>query len=293
MTRTSTGARACLLGLVLGLGGLVPATAAPQISSQELLAEVGVDQRLGESLPLDAKFFASDGSEVRLGDYFGERPVVVAYVYYECPMLCGLILNGLLRCLRAMDFTAGEDFDVVCIGIDPDETPELARANEDKLVEEYGREEDGREKDGREADRRGWHLLTGSPESIERATRAGGFRYVYEEESDEFAHASAILVATPEGVLSHYFYGVEYSTKDVRRALVEAGDGRVGSLVDQFLMFCYHYDPTTGKYGVAIMRMVRTGGILTVVGMASLVAFFLRKERRVSLGAPAGTGRAA
>ncbi len=264
-------AAACLLG--------APTAAPGQISSQELLADVGIDQRLGHSLPLDARFRDSSGREVRLGDYFGERPVVVAYVYYECPMLCGLILNGLLRSLRAMDFTAGEEFDVVCIGIDPEETPELARANEDRLIEEYGRE----------AGRRGWHLLTGDADAIERATRAGGFRYVYDEASDEYAHASAILVVTPQGELSHYFYGVEYSTKDVRRALVDAGEGRVGSLVDQILMFCYHYDPTTGRYGVAIMRFLRVGGVLTVVGIVSLVAFFLHRERRAIPGA----GRAA
>lgn len=268
--------QAILIGLLLVIG--LPAvtlgaeTPAP-VSSATLpaaLEGVGIDQRLNELLPLDAGFVDEQGVEVKLGDYFGEKPVVLALVYYECPMLCTLELNGLLRALRALPLDVGKDFEVVTVSFDPDETPQLAAGKKREYTSQYGRE-------GTDPS---WHFLTGSAESIGRLAEAIGFRYRYDPQTDLFSHASAIYVATPRGHLSKYFYGVEYSARDLRLGLVEASAGKIGTVADEILLFCFHYDPATGKYGVVIMNVLRLAGVATVVLLGGFIAVMLRRDRR-------------
>ena len=246
--------------------------------------DVGLDQRLGERLPLQAVFRDEAGRAVRLGDYFGDKPVVVALVYYECPMLCNLILNGLVRVLRALSLDVGEDFEVVTVSIDARETPELARAKKDSYIETYSAGGRGGSPEA------GWHFLVGDQASIDELAEAVGFRYVWDEDNEQFAHASGIMVATPEGVLSHYFYGVEYPTRDLRLGIVQASDGEVGSLVDQVLLLCLHYDPTTGRYGTAIVAALRIAGLLTVGALVGGVIWMMRGERRARTAAAEGAG---
>jgi protein SCO1/2 len=230
--------------------------------------DVGIDQRLGEHIPLDLEFRDERGQTVKLASYFGKKPVVLALVYYQCPMLCTLVLNDLVRALRALPLELGRDFEIVTVSIDPRETPQLAATKKASYVETYGR------------DGSAWHFLVGDEASIGALARAIGFRYVYDAEADQYAHAAGLIVATPEGVLSRYLYGVEYAPRDLRLALVEAGDGRVGGLADQVLMLCFHYDPTTGKYGFAIMSALRIAGVATVVVLVAFMLRSLRRERR-------------
>lgn len=259
-----------LLTLLVLAAAVLPATA--QVQDNTLPAALkGVDfeQRLGDDLPLDARFTDSTGAEVRLGDYFGQRPVIVALVYYECPMLCNLVLNGTVTSLRAVDFDAGSEFDVVVVSFDARETASLAAAKKDNYVTSYGREDAGS----------GWHFLTGDAANIERLTEAVGFRYAYDEDRDEFAHSAGLVVATPEGTISRYFYGIEFPPRDLRLGLVEAADSRIGTLVDQVLLFCFHYDPATGRYSVATLNAVRVGGVLTVAALVTFMLTALRRER--------------
>jgi protein SCO1/2 len=273
--------------LVIGLPAVTLGDETPaQVSSAQLpaaLEGVGIDQRLNELLPLDAAFIDEQGAAVKLGDYFGEKPVVLALVYYECPMLCTLELNGLLRALRALSLDVGKDVDVVAVSFDPGETPQVAAGKKLEYTSQYGRE-------GADPS---WHFLTGSEEAIERLTEAVGFRYRYDPATDLFSHASAIYVATPEGRLSKYFYGVEYSARDLRLGLVEASAGKIGTAVDEILLFCFHYDPETGKYGVVIMNVLRLAGIATVVLLGGFIAVMLRRDRRqrfVMLGTRRASG---
>jgi len=266
-------ALACLAGGAPAAQGADPtAVRAPggRLGSDDVLAEVGIDQHLGERVPLDVELVGEDGAPLRLGDCFGERPVVLALVYYECPMLCGLVLNDMLRCFRALELDVGRDFDVVAVSIDPGESHELAAAKRASVVESYGRP-------GAEA---GWRFLTGDASAIDALADAVGFRYLYDAEIDEYAHAAGIMLLTPDGVLSRYFYGLEYPPRDVRLGLVEASEGRIGSLVDQILLFCYHYDPQTGKYGLVITNVVRLAGALTVLAIVAFITVSLRRERR-------------
>ena len=249
-------------------------TARGQGYSPEFLSQIGIDQRLDEQVPLDLDFRNEQGKEIRLGDYFGEKPVILVLVYYECPMLCTEVLNGVLRSLRALSFTAGQEFDVVTVSFDPEETPVLALTKKRMYLERYNRPG--------AAD--GWHFLTGSEESIRRLTEAVGFRYVYVPARDQFAHASGIMVLTPTGKVSRYFYGVEYPTRDLRLGLVEAAANRIGSAVDQVLLLCFHYDPTTGKYGFVIMNAIRFAALVTVVGLGMfMVPGFLRDRKKTRL----------
>ena len=234
------------------------------------LSNVGIDQRLGEMLPLDAAFVDPQGRNVRLGDYFAGKPVLLVFAYYECPMLCTLVLNGLLRAMRALPFDAGNEYNVVTVSIDPGETPELARAKQKEYLKNYGRA--GAEN--------GWTFLTGQETEIRRLASAAGFRYEYDPETDEYAHATAIIVVTPEGRLSKYFYGVEYAAKDLRLGLVEASSGKIGTAVDQILLFCFHYDPATGTYGLLIIKILRLAGIVTVAGIGVLILLLARRDRK-------------
>ena len=240
----------------------------PQGQKPQLLRDVGIDQKLGGAVPLDLQFRDESGREVHLRDYFGRKPVILALVYYECPMLCNQVLNGLVGSLQALSFNVGKEFEVVTVSFDARELPPLAAAKKKTYID----------RDRRQGAAEGWHFLTGEQASIDRLTEAVGFRYAYDADSNQFAHASAIMVITPEGKLSHYFYGIEYAPKDLRLALVEASANRIGSSVDQLLLFCYHYDPTTGKYGPVIMNFIRLLGVITVVALVALI-LVLRRRR--------------
>ena len=249
--------------------GSAPASNVPKADSNEVLKKVNIEQRLGAQVPLDATFKDESGRSVKLGDYFkNDRPVVLSLVYYECPMLCNQVLNGLVGTLEAVTFTPGREFEIVTVSFDPRETSEMAAKKKATYLKRYRRagSEDG------------WHFLTGDKEAIDRLAQSIGFGYAWDEESKQFAHASAIMVATPEGKLSHYFYGIEYSPKDLRLSLVEASSGKVGSPVDELILYCYHYDPATGKFA-PVMAVMRTAGVLTVAGMVALI-LVLRKRRR-------------
>jgi protein SCO1 len=242
----------------------------PTGNSTEVLKKVGIDQRLNEQVPLDLRFRDESGREVRLAEYFGKgRPVVLTLVYYECPMLCNQVLNGAVGAFQGLQFSAGKEFEVVTVSFDEREGPELAARKKETYLRRYRRE-------GSEA---GWHFLTGDKASVEALARAVGFRYVWDEQSQQFAHASALMVATPSGRLSHYFYGIDYPPRDLRLALVEASEGKVGSPVDAMLLYCYHYDPATGRFA-PVMGVLRAAGVLTVAGVVALLLYLRRKTRR-------------
>lgn len=243
------------------LGALPLALAAPQADSVDLLGQVSIEQHLGREVPTDLTFTDSDGRELQLADLLGDEPVVLALVYYECPMLCNLIMDGLHRALKPLAFDVGTEFDVVAVSIDPGEDPALASEKKDQALARYARE--GTDE--------GWHFLTGEEPAIARLADTVGFRYAYDPQTDEYAHASGIFVLTPEGRVAKVFYGVEYSTRDLRLALVEASNEEIGSLSDAVLLWCYGYDPTTGRYGLAIMRVIQVLGVLTVGVVGSFV----------------------
>ena len=229
------------------------------------LEDVRIDQRLDEPLPLDALFRDESGNEVKLGAYFGSKPVVLALVYYSCPMLCNQVLNGMTSGLEVLKaFSIGKEFEVVTVSFDPRETPELARQKKETYINWYKRE----------GAAEGWHFLTGDQSSIERLTQAVGFHYKWDEKTTQFIHASGIVIATPDGKLARYFYGIEYAPKDLRLGLVEASAGKIGSPVDQLLLYCYHYDPASGKYGAVVMNMIRLGGVATLIAIIAMFIVF-------------------
>lgn len=234
----------------------------------ELLKDVGIDQKLNGAIPLGLAFRDENGSTAKLSEFFGQKPVVLALVYYNCPMLCTQVLNGLDRSLKDLPMDIGKDFNVVTVSIDPSETPKLASAKRDLYVGIYGRP----------GAAQGWHFLTGEESQIRQLADAVGFRYAYDADSKQFAHASAVMVLTPGGKISRYFYGITYSARDMRLGLVEASEGKIGSAVDQVLLFCYHYDPVTGKYGLLISRVIKAGGLLTVLAIGILVLVLSRNE---------------
>ncbi len=232
------------------------------------LRNVAFEQRLDAQVPLDLAFVDETGHAVELRDYFEGKPVIVVLAYYRCPMLCTLVLNGLVQALMDVPFDAGKEFEVVVVSFDARETPELAAEKKKTYVERYGRP-------GAAA---GWHFLTGTRQAIDLLTRAVGFRYSYDPEKDQFAHASGLVVLTPEGKVSRYFYGIKFAPRDVRLGLVEASQNKIGSPVDQVLLFCFHYDPAEGKYGAAVMTFVRVGGVTTLIALVTLVIYFLRRD---------------
>ena len=244
------------------------------------LREVGIDQKLDGAIPLDAPFADDTGRDVTLRQYFGSRPVVLALVYYECPMLCIHTLTGLSGSLEALAFNPGKEFELVVVSIDPGETPALAANTKKTFLRRYGRQ-------GVDAN---VHFLTGRETSIKPLADAVGFRYAYDREIDQYAHPAAITVLTAEGRVSKYLFGIDFAPRDLRLALVESGGGRIGTAIDQALLFCYHYDPETGKYGFVIMNVVRFGAALTVVALAASIVFALRRERRQRRPAAAATG---
>jgi protein SCO1/2 len=257
------------LALVVGFSTLVSSAFAAD-AHPPMLKDIGIEQRLGKPLPLDAIFRDELGRPVRLGQYFRDRPVVLALAYYNCPMLCTQVLNGLVSALRVLSFDAGKEFEVVVVSFDPRDRPADAAAKKRPYLAQYGRP-------GAVA---GWHFLTGGLASIERVTEAVGFHYRYDESLAQFAHASAVYVATSEGKLSRYFYGIEYAPRDLRLALIEASNNRIGSPVDQVLLYCYHYDPKLARYSAAVLKMVRLGGVAVVVLLSSFLAVMWRRDRR-------------
>lgn len=250
------------------LYGQRPDIGEPSSGLPPALQKVSFEQRLNEQVPLDLTFRDETGREVRLADYFkAGRPVLLSLVFYECPMLCNQVLNGLVGSIKTLSFNAGKEFEVLTVSFDPREGPELARAKKDSYMLRYQRPgtEDG------------WHFLTGDAKAIEALTRAVGFHYYYDTATSQFAHASGIVLLTPDGKISRYFYGIEYSARDLRLGLVEASENKIGSPVDQLLLYCYHYDPATGKYGPVVMNIMRIGGIFTLIGIASLILLLRRR----------------
>ena len=243
-----------------------------------ILKEVGIDQKPNAQLPLDTRFVDEAGADVALRQYFGPRPVVLALVYYGCPMLCTQVLNGLAGSLQGMSYTVGQEYDVVVISFDPGETPAMAAERKKDFMRRYLRE----------ANAANIHFLTGRDESIRAVANTIGFRYAYDEAIGQYAHPAAITVLTGDGRVSRYLYGVEFAPRDLKLALVEASEGRIGTVVEQAMLFCYHYDPETGKYGFVIMNIVRAAGALTVLLLGGSIFVALRRERRRA-SAVAGT----
>jgi protein SCO1/2 len=240
----------------------------------DALQEIGIEQKLGEQLPLDAEVTREDGQKVKLGSIFESgRPVVLAFVYYECPMLCNEVLNGLTGSLKGMSLDAGKDFDVIALSFDAKENdkPELARNKKAAYMERYGRP--GSEK--------GWHFLTADQTSIDAIAKAAGFKYRWDEKTQQFAHAGGVMTVTPQGKMSRYFFGIDYSPRDLKLGLMESASSKVGSAADQLLLYCYHYDPSTGRYGLAVINMIRIGAVLTLLGMGAMGFVFWRRGKKV------------
>ncbi len=269
-----TGCIARALTTIFYIGAIANiAPAQPQVPAASSTAGIGIDQKLNEQVPPDLEFRDEAGKAVRLGDYFGSKPVILSLVYYDCPMLCTLSLNGLLRSLQHLTFNAGDEFTVLTVSFDPREKPELAAAKKRVYLTLYNRPS------GWE----GWHFLTGSQESIRRLTGAVGFKYKWDSASGQYAHATGIMVLTPQGRISRYFYGIDYPTTDLRLGLIDASSGNIGNPVDAVLLLCSHYDPVQGKYGWIITRVLQLAGVATVIILGSfMLVWFLRDRRRAA-----------
>jgi protein SCO1/2 len=255
------------------IAALTPRASAAEDGRPLALREVSFDQKLGDALPLDVVLRNEAGQDVRLGDYFGKgKPVVLTFVYYECPMLCTLTLNGLSSAINVLSFDAGREYEIVTVSFEPKETSELAAAKKAAYLQRYKRP----------GAAQGWHFLTGSPASIQRLTRAAGFRYAWDAATQQYAHPAGLIVATPEGRIARYLYGIEYAPKDLRYALVESSAGRIGTAVDAVVLYCYQYDPKTGKYGAAVMRLMRVAGALTVLGLGAFLVVMWRRDLATS-----------
>jgi protein SCO1/2 len=263
-------------GLLL-ISLIASATAGAQIPIQKVYDEVRIDQRLGGQLPLDLVFCDEQGKPVALNDYFHSGPVVLSLVYFQCPMLCTQVLNGMVDGFRGLSFSAGKEFTVITVSIDPRETPSLASEKKEGYLEAYGRT----------GAARGWHFLTGDEASVKALADAVGFHYLFDPRSGQFAHAAGIMIATPEGRLSRYLYGIQFEPKDLRFALMDASHDRIGTAIDRLLLLCYEYDPLTGKYGSVIMNVFRGAGALTIILLGGGIVLLLRRERRKQIR-PAG-----
>jgi protein SCO1/2 len=258
--------RFALLALFVTASAFAETSATPP----RLPGKVGIEQHLDAQLPLDTMFRDETGRVVRLSEYAnGSKPILLVFMYYRCPMLCSMVMEGVTSTLTALKFDAGKEYDVVTISIDPRDTPRDAAAKKEKYVKRYGRF----------GTAHAWHFLTGPESAIRKITNTVGFQYAYDPQSDQFAHGAAHMVLTPGGRVSRYLYGFEYSPRDVRLALVEASANKIGNATDAILLLCYHYDPATGKYSRGAMTFVRAGGLATVVGLAGFIFVMIRRER--------------
>jgi protein SCO1/2 len=233
------------------------------------LKDIGIDQHLDQQIPLDLQFKDENGNPVRLGDYFKKgRPVILTLVYYQCPMLCSEVLSGLDSAMQVMKFTAGNEYEVVTVSIDPRDTPEVAKEKKASYLKEYNRPgaEDG------------WHFLTGEPENVAKLAKTVGWKYRWDPKLNQFIHAAGIMIVTPQGKLAQYYYGIEYAPKDLRLGLVEASQDKIGNLVDQVVLYCYHYDPHTGKYGAVVANMLRIGGAATILLLGGFIVLMVRRD---------------
>jgi protein SCO1/2 len=257
------------------VGGQPPGTSSELVP--DILEKVGIDQKLDAQVPLDAVFRDETGQQVKLGDYFGKRPVVLSLVYYECPMLCTQVLNGAVAAFKVLNFTVGDEYEVVTLSFNPKETPAMAAAKKSTYLAKYGRPKGAR----------GWHFLTGEQPAIDAVASSVGFRYVFDTASQQYVHASALMVITPQGRVSKYFYGIDYPPKDLRLGLIEASGGKIGSPVDQVLLYCFHYDPHSGKYSMVVMNVLRLAGGLTVALIVGAIVMMWSLDRRKSKNAAA------
>jgi protein SCO1 len=269
---------AALLFALTGIAAI--STSAQQLTTPAILNKVGITQNLNAPIPPDLVFRDETGKSVRIGDFFGRKPIVLSLVYFDCPALCTEVLNGELRTMKAISLDLGKDFDAVTVSFEPKDSPALAKAKRDVYIGQYGRPG--------AADH--WHFLTGDQQSIDALTDAVGFHYAYDSSIRQYAHAAAILVLTPDGRIDRYFYGVIYPARDVRLGLVEASEGKIGTLTDHALLYCYQYNPMTGKYGVVVMNVLRGAGGLTVLilGIFMTLMFLRERKRSVSVSPAAG-----
>lgn len=247
----------------------------PYSPSRTVSSQVYIEQKLEAQIPLELKFRDEAGNAVSLGELYRGKPVILALIYYKCPILCNQVMNGLLAAMKVMKFDAGEEYDVVFVGIDPRESHEVAAKKKESYIVSYNR-------DGAAS---GWHFLTGDDDQVQRLAKTVGFGYTFDENMDQYAHPACVMVTTPDGRMSKYFYGIEYSARDLRLALVEASEGKIGTLIDAATLYCLAYDPTTGKYGLAIMRVLQAGGILTILILVTSIALMVRRERKRKLSA--------
>ncbi len=231
------------------------------------LKNVGIQQNLDGQIPPDLIFKDETGKTVRLGDYFGQKPIILSLVYYKCPMLCGEVLSGLTSALKVLKFNIGDEFNVLTVSFDPKDTPEIGAAKKAEYMERYKRP-------GTAA---GWHFLTGPQDSIDALTKAAGFQYQYDPKTEQFAHSTAIMILTPQGKIAQYYYGVEYAPKDLRLGLIQASENKIGTVVDEILLYCYHYDPTTGRYGAVISRILQLSALATVLMLGLLLVILIRR----------------
>jgi protein SCO1/2 len=266
-----------LRGIPLGMTVLlacallfVTSVSRAQTTQPSILNDVGIDQKLDAQVPADLTFKDENGATVQLSQYYGKRPIVLTLVYYKCPMLCTMVLNDLDRVLGAMQMNVGEQFDIVTVSFDPTETPELAAKKKHQYVRTYGRPHA----------EEGWHFLTGDQENISKLTQAVGFRYAWDDKWKQYAHASGIMLLTPDGKVSKYFYGVEYSARDLRLAVAEAGQGKISTPTETILLYCFHYDPATGKYSLIVTRFVQIGAILTMGAIGTFWLMMWRSGRK-------------
>jgi protein SCO1/2 len=231
------------------------------------LENVGIQQRLEQQIPLELSFRDETGKTVQLGDYIGKKPVILNFVYYSCPMLCPELLIGLESSLKVLKFNVGKEFDVVTVSFDPNDTPQLAAAKKADILKRYSRP----------GSENGWHFLTGEPQSITALADAAGFHYQFDKKTGQFAHATAIIVLTSEGKISQYYYGVDFPPKDLRLSLIQASDNKIGTVADAVLLYCFHYDPATGKYSVLIGRVIQLGGGLTILLLGGMLLLLSKR----------------
>jgi len=263
-----TAMAALALGMTaLGQGMMGGVTSPPANVRPPGLKDVGIEQRLNEQVPLNLAFRDETGKQVRLGDYFGKKPVILDLAYYRCPMLCNEVLAGLEGSLKALKFDIGKEFDVLTISFDPKDTPESATAKKAEFIKRYKRP----------GAAEGWHFLTGPQESIDALTKAVGFHYEYDPKTDQFAHTTAIMILTPEGKIAQYYYGIDFPPGDVRLGLIQAAQNKIGTLVDQIVLYCYHYDPHAGKYSAMISRILQLSGGLTLLCIGAVLTILLRR----------------